>query len=375
MKMRHKIIIVSVLALGVSACGTSGFDDIKARIGKQAQNAPPKPKTVKLSVPAPTPAADQPGDIPPAIATATPTATELPPPTYVTAPVAKIVRVPADEIIAGKGETLFAVSRRTGAAVKDLAKANNLTEPYALSAGQKIIVPEMRYYIVQPGETASKIARERGVQLVQLASMNDLGDTYTVKQGQKLRLPLDAILPPTREEKAAVAAQQTQPASGNPAPAAQTQVAAPEKVAPQPVVVAEMPTFDWPIDGKILSDFGAKPNGQFNDGINIAARAGQPVRAAADGEIVYASNQLRGFGNLLLIRHKGGWLTAYAHNEALLVKKGTKVRRGEVVARAGGTGSVRSAQLHFEVRQNRKPVNPLRVLPDKNVEVALNPAQ
>jgi murein DD-endopeptidase MepM/ murein hydrolase activator NlpD len=139
---------------------------------------------------------------------------------------------------------------------------------------------------------------------------------------------------------------------------------------PQPAAGATMPVFGWPVDGKIISAFGPKPNGQYNDGINIAARVGQPVRAAADGEVVYASNQLKGFGNLLLIRHKNGWLTAYAHNDALLVKKGAKVQRGEVVGRAGASGSVRTAQLHFEVRLNRKPVNPLRVLPERNLAMA-----
>jgi murein DD-endopeptidase MepM/ murein hydrolase activator NlpD len=148
--------------------------------------------------------------------------------------------------------------------------------------------------------------------------------------------------------------------------AANVQVAEVAKPAP-PVTALPMPVFGWPVEGKILSDFGAKPNGQFNDGVNIAVRTGQPVRAAADGEVVFASNQLKGFGNLLLIRHKNGWLSAYAHNDALLVKKGMQVQRGEVVARAGSTGSVQTAQLHFEVRYNRKPVNPMRILPERNL--------
>ncbi len=289
----------------------------------------------------------------------------------------------------GKGETLFALSRRTGVMVTDLAKENSLSQPYVLTSGQELKVPAVRYYVVQPGETASKIAREHGVMLTQLSSLNDMGDAYAVKQGQKLRLPLDSILPPTADEiqtaknEARPPAQPPQPTVETPSEQSAQAEPQDQTPLPQPATAAPMPVFAWPLDGKILSGFGAKPSGQFNDGVNIAARSGQPVRAAADGEVVYASNQLKGFGNLLLIRHKNGWLTAYAHNEALLVKKGTTVQRGEVVARAGSTGSVQAAQLHFEVRFNRKPVNPMRVLPERNLttvttekpeEVALIPA-
>jgi murein DD-endopeptidase MepM/ murein hydrolase activator NlpD len=351
----------------LGGCGTSGFDAMKSRAQVSSPITRPLPvsrdKPVKMAGRKKQRVAES--EHMPVVATATPTVTDLPPPGQITVSAQnRVVSIPAGKVTVGKGETLYGVSRRTGVAVPDLALANKLMLPYTLETGQTVIVPAVRYYIVQPGETASKIARDRGVTLMQIAALNKLDDKYAVKLGQKLRLPLDIILPPTAEENqtAFVLSEKTP----LPDKASETQVAENAKPAP-PATALPIPVFAWPLEGKILSGFGAKPNGQFNDGVNIAARTGQSVRAAADGEIVFASNQLKGFGNLLLIRHKNGWLSAYAHNETLLVKKGMQVQRGEVVARAGATGAVRTAQLHFEIRYNRKPVNPMRILPERNL--------
>ncbi len=120
--------------------------------------------------------------------------------------------------------------------------------------------------------------------------------------------------------------------------------------------------FVWPVQGKVISKFGATSDGLRNDGINIAAPAGAPVMAAADGTVAYAGNQLRGFGNLVLIRHANGLISAYAHNQSLLVKKGDKVKRGAVIARVGSTGNVSKPQLHFEIRKGEDPVDPMKYL-------------
>jgi murein DD-endopeptidase MepM/ murein hydrolase activator NlpD len=114
----------------------------------------------------------------------------------------------------------------------------------------------------------------------------------------------------------------------------------------------------WPVNGKVISVYGAKVGGQHNDGINIAAPLGTPVRAADNGVVVYAGNELRGFGNLLLVRHADGWVSAYAHCDALLVKRGEQVKRGQVIARVGQTGAVGSPQLHFELRKSGQAVDP-----------------
>ena len=116
------------------------------------------------------------------------------------------------------------------------------------------------------------------------------------------------------------------------------------------------------MNGKIISSFGAKKGGLHNDGINIAAARGAPVRAAENGIVAYAGNELRGFGNLLLIKHADGWTSAYAHNDRLLVRRGDQVRRGQIIARVGSTGSVTSPQLHFELREGSEAIDPLRLL-------------
>ena len=118
----------------------------------------------------------------------------------------------------------------------------------------------------------------------------------------------------------------------------------------------------WPVQGKVISKFGSLGNGRNNDGINIQAAQGSTVRSADAGTVVYAGNELKGFGNLILVRHSGGWITAYAHNQKLLVKKGQKVKRGEKIATVGATGGVNKPQLHFEVRAGKKAVNPLQYL-------------
>ena len=118
----------------------------------------------------------------------------------------------------------------------------------------------------------------------------------------------------------------------------------------------------WPLRGRLISNFGAKAKGLHNDGINIAAPLGAPVRAAKEGVVAYAGNELRGFGNLLLIKHANGWVTAYAHAGKVLVKRGDKVGKGQIVARVGKTGAVTRPQLHFEMRRGKRPVNPKRYL-------------
>jgi len=124
-------------------------------------------------------------------------------------------------------------------------------------------------------------------------------------------------------------------------------------------------TFLWPVKGEVLAEFGPLANkGQHNDGINIAAPKGTPVRAAENGTVAYVGNELRGFGNLLLIKHADGWITAYAHNDHLMVKRGERVRRGQTIATVGSSGSVTVPQLHFEIRHGTEAVNPMDYLHD-----------
>jgi murein DD-endopeptidase MepM/ murein hydrolase activator NlpD len=123
-----------------------------------------------------------------------------------------------------------------------------------------------------------------------------------------------------------------------------------------------MPTFRWPVHGRVISQFGARANGQPNDGINVAVPEGTAVKAAEDGVVAYAGNELKGYGNLVLVRHANGYVSAYAHASELTVKRGDSVKRGQTIAKAGQTGNVTSPQLHFEIRKGSTPVDPTQYL-------------
>jgi murein DD-endopeptidase MepM/ murein hydrolase activator NlpD len=117
--------------------------------------------------------------------------------------------------------------------------------------------------------------------------------------------------------------------------------------------------FIWPVTGQVVSRFGAKSGGLYNDGVNIAAPEGAPIHASMDGQVVYAGNELASYGNLLIIRHKNGLLSAYAHTQEIMVKKGQKVKLGQVVAKVGKTGNVPTPQVHFAIRDGKKPLDPV----------------
>ena len=121
-------------------------------------------------------------------------------------------------------------------------------------------------------------------------------------------------------------------------------------------------SFRWPVQGRVISGFGTKPDGGHNDGINVAVPQGTPVKAAENGVVAYSGSELKGYGNLVLIRHSNNWVSAYAHNEELLVKRGDKVRRGQIVAKAGATGSVSQPQVHFELRKGSRPIDPTKFM-------------
>jgi len=125
-----------------------------------------------------------------------------------------------------------------------------------------------------------------------------------------------------------------------------------------PVGSSDAPAFAWPVSGRVISDFGSTDNGGKNDGINIAAAMNVPIHASASGTVTYAGDELKGYGNLVLVKHSGGYTTAYAHADKLVVSRGDFVTKGQVIGYVGKTGDVTSPQLHFEIRSNTTPVNP-----------------
>ncbi len=256
------------------------------------------------------------------------------------------------DIVVRKGDTVWGVSRRTGVPVRAIISANDLKAPFALRPGQKLTIPAARRHTVRRGETIYGISRRYGVDMASLVRLNELKTPYTIRPDQRLRLPAGGrqAAPPRH-------ATRMPPGGGKSAVRGAGRGAG---GAPPPRGGS---LFVWPTEGRIVDGYGAKGGGRYNDGVNIAAVRGQPVRAADNGVVAYAGSELRGLGNLLVIRHAGGWITAYAHNEALLVKRGDVVKRGQVVGRVGQTGNVRSPQLHFEVRKGTRTVDPTRHLP------------
>lgn len=272
-------------------------------------------------------------------------------------------------VVVKPGETLFAISRRTGVELRDIVVANKLEPPYALKAGQRLTIPAARYHIVRAGETGYSISRAYGTDLTTLARLNGLQKPYAVQVGQRLRLPASPTLTnggsASRTVASAPAASRKPAAATASSSTAKSAPVAAQKPVPAPAAFAG--SFSWPLNGRILSRFGPKQGGLHNDGINIAATPGATVRAAASGVVAYSGDGLKGFGWLILIKHGDGWVTAYAHNEAVLVQRGDTVRAGEPIARAGSTGSVDRPQLHFEIRQGRRAVDPLKHLPPSPV--------
>lgn len=219
--------------------------------------------------------------------------------------------------------------------------------------------------VVQPGDTLFAVARRYNVAMRALIDANELQAPYRLFPGQRLRLPQPAA-PNTAAAGPAVASPPAEAARGTPAAAAapvRPAAEADQAVQADAAAPARSGRFAWPVRGTIISVFGAKPGGLQNDGINIAAPRGTPVRAAENGVVVYAGNELRGFGNLLLLRHADGWMSAYAHLDEMLVERGGQVRRGQTIGRVGQTGSVSAPQLHFELRRGGRAVDPRGLLP------------
>jgi murein DD-endopeptidase MepM/ murein hydrolase activator NlpD len=220
------------------------------------------------------------------------------------------------------------------------------------------------------------------VPLNELAHANRIEPYAKVSMGDQLTIPGTARMhvaertpPVTRLEpqRAApqVAAPRSAPANDRVGSVPQAQIATPQVVAePQSPVktadpVSSQVSFRWPVTGHIVEGFGQRANGTSNDGINFAVPEGTPVRAAEDGVVAYAGNELKTFGNLVLVRHADNYVTAYANASEIMVKRGDSVRRGQVIAKSGQTGSVTSPQLHFEIRKNSTPVDPRKFLASK----------
>ncbi len=220
-----------------------------------------------------------------------------------------------------KGDTLHKIARTYRKDHKDIIKANKLKYPYHVQAGQKLVIPGSM-------SISDVAAGKKSVKKVAAKSTKKSHKKTAAKPRIKSKAIQKASLKPSKS---------ITKSKGN-------------------------GKFLWPVRGKVISSFGAKKGGVHNDGINISAPEGSAVKAAASGTVIYVGSELREYGNLVIIRHGNGWITAYAHQKAVRVKKGAKVRKGEVIGKVGKTGSVSKPQLHFAVRKGRKARNPMKYL-------------
>lgn len=304
------------------------------------------------------------------------------------------------------GDTLYKLSRRHHVSVAELMDVNGLSNP-SLQPGQKIYLPEgysvrhdeprqvasvqpppappsvpadlqAKYnssYTVRQGEFVYGISRTYGVPVAELQLANGITDPRGVRTGAVLKVPGGAqSAPPPPSSDVADA---TPPPAGtsqdptvinrrdNPRLASRSEDLSTTGAISPPAAQRGSVANDklrWPVNGRVIAGFGQRNDGTHNDGINLSVPQGTAVHAAESGVVAYAGSELKGYGNLVLLRHDNGWVTAYAHNDELMVKRGDKVQRGQVIAKAGRTGSVDQPQVHFELRQGSKPVDPVPFL-------------
>ncbi len=281
--------------------------------------------------------------------------------------------VSATRYIVQSGDTLRSIGDRTGAGADMLALVNSIAPPYTIYSGQKLNVRAGRYHRVGTGETGIAIARAYGVSWQDVVTINGLTDPYILRAGQRLLLPEVAGETGDRLAKRAaafnlgiddiVSGGQPALAEGKSAVRPITKAVSKPSVQALAVPKAFSGNFRWPMDGRLLSGFGSKGGGKVNQGLDIAAPRGTPIRAAASGVVSYSGNEIAVYGGLILISHGAGWVTAYGHADRIDVVRGQAVDAGQVIGLSGESGYVSEPQLHFEIRKELKPVNPVLHLP------------
>jgi murein DD-endopeptidase MepM/ murein hydrolase activator NlpD len=296
---------------------------------------------------------------------------ELPPVSTYIAAAEPMGDADGDWITVQPGDTVYAIARRTGSTPQAIIAENHLRPPYGVNVGETLRIPDRqqkiandfsapapppmmkvvardRMHTVRSGDTLYSISRSSGASVQAIAQANRLRPPYRLQVGEQI------LIPGAREEVIGGKVQRE-------ARAEDVGEIARNISYTQPTAKPER-FFEWPVKGAIIGEYGAGVMGRRNDGVNIAAPVGTPVRSAADGEVVYRGSELDGYGNLILIKHSDNFVTAYAHNDVMLVRKGDIVRQGQVIAKVGKTGAATEPQLHFEIRQNLKSVDPLAFL-------------
>ncbi|MEM6461426.1 MAG: LysM peptidoglycan-binding domain-containing protein [Pseudomonadota bacterium] len=323
-------------------------------------------------------------------------------------------------VTVGSGETLYNLSRRYGVPAKEIMKANNISDPSRIGAGQVLIIPTYVYsrtasvsapdnnprtraarasignqseingqqvpvpapspvrqvavlpnaqpaasqnshsaYTVQSGDTLSGIASRNGVSVAALQAANGLSSS-SIGIGQTLRIP-GAGSGPASVQSASTASTATRGSRPQQPKTTQQVVSSSINSGDTPKTTG-IGKLRWPARGQVMTSFGDSDNGVRNDGIDISLPKGTPVKAAENGTVIYAGDGLKEFGNTVLVRHDNGLVSVYGHASELTVERGDTVSRGQVVALSGMSGQTNRPKLHFEIRKDAKPVNPISYL-------------
>ena len=314
-----------------------------------------------------------------------------------------------------QGDTLYAIGKRHGVMIADLMAVNDLKNPNlkpgqklylpvasgratpqikpervaaakpvavpAIPAGPQAVAAASETYTVKPGDSLYAIAAKHKIKVLDLQRANEISDVRKVHPGMVLKMPAggrpgasasapvapgETVQPETRIVRVGTAPAAAMPATGpqpikvlnGDSPARIAAVETPATANDATPAASQNSKLRWPAKGRVVQAFGARADGTHNDGVDIAVPAGTDVLAAETGVVAYAGNEVKTYGNLVLIRHDNGWVTAYAYNEKLLVQRGDRVKRGQPIAKAGKSGGAEQPQVHFEVRVGSKPVDP-----------------
>lgn len=283
------------------------------------------------------------------------------------------------------GDTVYKIAQNYQLPMREIITVNKIEAPYVLNAGYRLKLPPPNEHQVREGDTVTSIAQMYEVSPNRLVQLNDLSPPYKLMPRMTLRLPSpsSSMAQKTFYNTAPIETASVQPVERGvvEAPRVQSTRATPNNtVTPthKPTVQkASMPRanlpkhtpkmsgngrFMRPVDGNIISSYGPKEGGLHNDGINIKAVRGAPVRAAENGVVVYTGDDLEGYGNLILVRHENRMMSAYAHLDKTLVKRGATVTRGQSIGTVGSSGQVDTPQLHFEIRKGAKALDPAKYL-------------
>lgn len=260
-----------------------------------------------------------------------------------------------------RGQTLSEIAHAYHVPMRAVAEANGLSPPYHIQIGRSLMIPgagQPRAPAVAPSVAALPQAKPEIAPPMPPAVEQPPIIAAPLAPPQPEPPPVADIAQPSPKLVPEIAPSAAAPPSPSPHAAREPS----DSSGGAPPAARGSGAFLWPVRGRVLATYGSRTDGTHNDGINIGAARGAAVQAADAGVVAYAGNELRGYGNLILVKHANGWISAYAHCDQMLVKRGEKVARGQVIARVGSTGNVSEPQLHFELRRANHPVDPREFL-------------